>query len=372
MEEKNFCSHKAGYKRKGQKYKSLLVWQILQKESDNEHPITVERIQEALRAYDIETDSRSIYRDIHDLQELFDKEYDLDDLAVDERNKLNYEISYSRKPIGDDGYGNKTSGYYVSQRPYTFEDLRLLAECINATRFISDRQAEGLREVLGSFCSSYEENRLLTEVDNVDRPKTPNKDVIYSVSTINNAIKDNKKIKFTYNKYTLENRSAQSARRRGSSYVASPFQVLITDGNYYAFCYDDHFHRIIPYRIDRMTAVSIKDEPREGHDKFAEIDIKTFTQRVFGMFQGKEYIVKMRFQTGLLDTVVDRFGAGGKGSNVIYASDDENHFFLTAPIEVSDQFFGWVSGFWKRAVILEPAEVVDRYKTFLYDIASKY
>lgn len=29
----------AGYKRKGQKYKSLLVWQVLLKRTDEEHPI---------------------------------------------------------------------------------------------------------------------------------------------------------------------------------------------------------------------------------------------------------------------------------------------------------------------------------------------
>ena len=42
MAEKNstkaaYCG--AGYKRKGQKYKSLLVWQVLWKRTDEEHPI---------------------------------------------------------------------------------------------------------------------------------------------------------------------------------------------------------------------------------------------------------------------------------------------------------------------------------------------
>lgn len=32
----------AGYKRPGQKYKSLLVWQVLLKRSDEEHPLSVD------------------------------------------------------------------------------------------------------------------------------------------------------------------------------------------------------------------------------------------------------------------------------------------------------------------------------------------
>ena len=34
----------AGYKRKGQKYKSLLVWQILLKRTDEEYPLSVDDI----------------------------------------------------------------------------------------------------------------------------------------------------------------------------------------------------------------------------------------------------------------------------------------------------------------------------------------
>lgn len=39
----------AGYKRPWQKYKSLLVWQVLLKRTDAEHPVSVDDIQEHLR-----------------------------------------------------------------------------------------------------------------------------------------------------------------------------------------------------------------------------------------------------------------------------------------------------------------------------------
>ena len=53
-----------GFMRKGQKYKSLLVWQVLLKRSDEEHPLSVDDIQDHLRMYGVETERRSIYRDM--------------------------------------------------------------------------------------------------------------------------------------------------------------------------------------------------------------------------------------------------------------------------------------------------------------------
>ncbi len=50
----------AGYKRQGQKFKSLLVWQVLLKRTDEEHPLSVDDIQDHLRMYGVETERRSI------------------------------------------------------------------------------------------------------------------------------------------------------------------------------------------------------------------------------------------------------------------------------------------------------------------------
>lgn len=85
-------NHAAGFKRKGQKYKSLLVWQVLLKRTDEEHPLSVDDIQDHLRMYGIETERRSIYRDINDLKELLETDYEAD---IEDRERLGYEIGSS-------------------------------------------------------------------------------------------------------------------------------------------------------------------------------------------------------------------------------------------------------------------------------------
>ena len=44
---------------------------------------------------------------------------------------------------------------------------------------------------------------------------------------------------------------------------------------------------------------------------------------------------------------------------------DETHFSVTAKVEISDQFFGWILGFGKKAKILYPEDVN------LFEIALK-
>ena len=351
---------KAGYKREGQKYKSLLVWQVLLKRTDEEHPLSVEDIQDHLRMYGIETERRSIYRDIKALQELLDLDFDAD---IEDRERLGYEISHTRK---------QPSGYMVTQRPYSFDDVMLLAECINSAKFISEEQAEGLREMLGGFCSEAQEARLLDEVYNIDRVKTPNTEVIYTLSTLNEAIKNRHKISFTYLKYTVENRKQQTARRRGTRYTISPYSLLINDGNYYALSYDARRNRLIPYRVDRMSDVKELSEEQEGYELYRQTDMKTYTRRVFGMFGGEQKRVLIRFTNDMIDTVVDRFGSGAEDNTVYYRPDGKSHFVLSADIEISNQFFSWICGFHKKAKIIGPPEVITQFQTFLSEISDRY
>ena len=353
-------NNRQGGRKPAQKYKSLLVWQILLKRTDENNGITVDEIVEHLKAYGITAERRSIYRDIRDLQELMEADYDAD---IEDRERLGYEISYTRKA---------PSGFKITHRPYDFEDLRLLAECINSAKFISDSQAMSLRELIGSFCSDAQEELLRDKTYNVSRVKTPNAEVIYTLATLNEAIRNKHKITFTYLKYTVENRKEQTARRRGRNYVISPYQLIINDGNYYAISYDSKWKKFIPYRIDRMKNVKELQEPQDGYEEFRSIDMKSYTQRVFGMFGGEKKRVSIRFTNDMIDTVVDRFGSGSDSSSIFYIPDGNTHFILNADIEISDQFFSWICGFRKKAVITKPQEVIEDFQKFLDDIANRY
>ena len=360
MEESK--AKKTGGKREGQKYKSLLVWDILLKKTDENHAIRLKDIEEHLSHYGITAERHSIKRDIDDILALLNKEvdFDLDELEIEERDLLGYEVEYDAVQ----------HGYKVSRRPYVFEELRLLAECVRASKFISKSQEEHLLAAIENLCSDYQIEELQNEVYLVGRNKTTNKHIMGTMLKINQAIRQNNKISFKYQKYTIQDRTQQIDRRKGAAYVLSPFKLVINDGNYYLLAFDSKKQDIRTYRLDRMKGVDIvSNEPREGETAFSKIDMRTYTQRVFSMYGGEQKRVSMRFINPLLDTVIERFGTGAE---VFYRPDDDTHFIVSADVEISDQFYGWICGFRKKALIVSPPDVVADFQKFLGDIQGRY
>ena len=111
-----------------------------------------------------------------------------------------------------------------------------------------------------------------------------------------------------------------------------------------------------------MAKVSCTGAARDGADVFEEINIKEYSQQVFGMFGGEKKRVQIRFVNKLLDTAVERFG---KGKDTFYYQDDDEHFVVATDVEVSDQFFAWVCGFGKKAKIIGHEDVVEEFKEYL-------
>jgi hypothetical protein len=86
------------------------------------------------------------------------------------------------------------------------------------------------------------------------------------------------------------------------------------------------------------------------------------------MFAGQTERVKIRCINRLLDTVVERFGTNG----VIYEKPDEDHFIVTASVDVSEQFFGWLLGFGRRVKLLGPPAVLGKFTEYIDKIRSLY
>ena len=117
-----------------------------------------------------------------------------------------------------------------------------------------------------------------------------------------------------------------------------------------------------------MKDVNCTEEPIDGEEEFAAIDLRNYTQRVFGMFGGKRVRLTLRFINPLLDTVIDRFGT----KDVRYEKRDDSHFTASPEVELSDQFFSWLCGFGKRVKIIGPDFVIEQFTEYLDKIRSMY
>lgn len=71
-----------------------------------------------------------------------------------------------------------------------------------------------------------------------------------------------------------------------------------------------------------------------------------------------------------MNAVVDRFGNDENG--VWYEKLDDAHFTVTAQVEISDQFFGWLLGFGKKAKLIAPDVAVEEFKVYLDKVREMY
>lgn len=360
-------------KQANQKLKPYLVLQFLLKNTDENHVVSGEDIVGYLQEYcGVYAERRSIYRDIEEINKaMLMVEEDIDVFEAEER----IEEDESEKLVV---YDKSKKGFYVRQRHYDVNDIRLLAECVYSAKFLSQGQAERLADTVCEFVSDYQAEKIRHDALLTDRVKTDNKSVLNNISTINDAMSrtidgekhEPEQISFQYLKYSIADVGHQIERRKGQKYIVSPYKLLINDGNYYLLAFDSASQKMRTYRVDRMKRVDRTGEPREGREAFAAIDLKTYTKRVFSMFGGEKQNVTIQFINPLLDTVIDRFG--NDKYQVQYSKVDDTHFRVTTSVEISEQFFGWLLGFGRRAKLIAPASAVEEFKQYLDKVRSIY
>ena len=361
-----------------QKMKPYLILQILQQQSDENHLLTIDRIRDELSFYGISAARRSVGEDIEAINAAL---Y----LAGIREMGIKASIEDAISEINDDetlkaivyvSRNKDERGYYLKERKFDYQEIRLLAETIYNAKFLSETDSEKLAKVLRDYVSEYQASNIKRSAYVTDRIKS-NRGILENIEKIDKAMAtklegekhEPEKISFQYCSYSISEMK-QVERRRGNRYKVSPYKTIVADGNYYLLAYDDNIKQIRTFRIDRMKDVKGTKEPREGKEEFDASDLKNFTKRRFGMFGGRRASVRIRCISPLLDAMVERFGT--QYATYTIPKDDPNHFICSATVEVSEQFFGWLLGFGKKVKLLGDAETVTEFNEYLDKVKAMY
>lgn len=366
-------------KAENQKLKPYLILQILQQKTDEDHLMDAGTIAGELETLGVTAERRSIYRDIDAINQalwLLERMHEGENATIqDAADAIADDEDDEEKVIVYENRG-KEKGFYVRQRRYSFEEIRLLAESVYTAKFLTAKESDNLADVLCDFVSEYQAKAIRHDALLTDRVKTNNKNVLANITTIDDAMASKldgekhepEKISFQYLKYSVSGLK-QVERRQGDRYIVSPYKLLINDGNYYLLAFDDASGKMRTFRVDRMKGIRRTGEPRKGKEAFAAINLKDYTKRTFSMFGGRQARVSIRFINPLLDAVVERFGTE---SGVSYTKTDDSHFTVSALVEISDQFFGWLLGFGRRAKLVGDDETVKEFAAYLDKVREMY
>ena len=363
-------------KKTDQKMKPYLVYDYLMRRSDVNNVVSASEIVGYLQECGLSAERRSIYRDIAEINKA---------LLLTQRDGYGMPraetIEEAEELLEDEKehtivYDAHRKGFYVRKRHYKVDDIRLLAECVYSAKFIDEKRAKRLTNVVCDLVSEHYAEDIKREAFLVDRVKTDNADVYETASKINAAMsrKRNKKphvpekIRFRYMKCIIQNGIKRVERRRGEWYIVSPYKLLISDGYYYLMGYDEKMQKIVNYRLDRMKDVELIGEARSGEAEFEAMNMEAYLNEHFSMYQGEKEHVEIRAKNVLLDAFIDRFGTKG----VIYTNDGDYHFIARVTVSVSDQFFGWLCGLGKKVKLVSPTPVVEQFAKYLSDMREMY
>lgn len=322
-----------------QKLKLYYLSRIMLEKTDDEHMITMPEIKEALEAYGVTADRKSLYDDLQALEVLG--------------------IEVIGEKVGRNYY------YHVGNKSFEIAELKLLVDSIQSSKFITEKKSSELIKKLTNMASVYEAAQLRRQVVVHGRVKTMNESIYYFVDDIHRAIAENKKISFEYMKW---NEEKKLVRRKDTLYVVSPWALTWDDENYYLIAYDDAAERIKHFRVDKLKSIQVLEDRRTGKDAFKAFDLARYAKMSFGMFGGKPTKVRISFENDLVGVFIDRFGR----DIPIYSTDREGWSETSVEVAMSDQFLGWIFALGSKVKILGPKEVVARFKDELTSMKQLY
>ena len=320
----------------GQKGKILLLLRILERYSDEEHLISVPRILELLEAQGVPAERKSVYSDIETLQQ------------------LGYDIVQQR---------GRSGGYYLASRQFQLPELKLLADAVQASRFITRKKSDQLIRTLAQFASDWQAADLKRQVFASSRIKTMNESIYYNVDALHRAIAEDKQVRFVYQEWDLNKRKV--ARRGGSAYEVSPWALLWEDENYYLVAWAEG-QGLRHYRVDKMASITLLDAPRQGAADYDPKKMQDYAKPMFQMYGGPVKRVQLACDNSMIGPMLDRFGT----DVTVVPQPDGATFHLYADVAVSPTFFGWVCGFSGKVRIVAPAEVKAEFGEALRALAA--
>ncbi len=312
------------------KARILHLLHFLEQYTDEDNGVTLERISDYLAGIGIKVERKTLYNDIGILK------------------NCGYDILCEK---------DKQFTYRLLSRTFELAELKLLADTVSASRFITNKKSRELVKKLESLTSSFKAKELHRQTSVVNVTKTENERIYYSIDAIHRAIEENRRLTFKYFDYDVHRQKV--LRHGGELYEVDPISLVYCDENYYLVAFSIKNKDKRNYRIDCMEMVTVAEQERELDDEYLNVSQTELTGMQFSMYGGNRYTVEMSFDNSLVRNVNDRFG-----SSVSFIPDGKC-FTVVTDVEVSRTFFSWIFQFGGKAKIVSPPDVIEQYHKML-------
>lgn len=243
--------------------------------------------------------------------------------------------------------------YFIGNRQFELPELKLLVDAVESSKFITSKKSTQLVQKIMLLISAHQAEELSRQICIGRRIKPNNEMIYYTVDVIQQAMHENKKIKFRYFEYAPN--KERVLKNDGYRYEFSPYALFWNEDHYYIIGYSDKHKKIIKFRVDRIEKAEIT--PKQAIPKPSGFDSAVYANQIFEMYDGKTKMVELKCANELMKVIIDRFGEDVETEII-----DDEHFKIKATVSVSPTFFGWVFGFVGKMSIISPTDAIEQYK----------
>ena len=317
----------------------IYLYKILYEKTDHDHSLTLSEIADELESMGASVARKALYEDLR---------------------ALTFFGADIRAEKG------RHSSYRLASRKFEPAELRLLADAVSSSRFLSSRQSNALLKKLQSLTSVHMASDLRRQLFIAESGSDGNRRIMSNIELLSRAVAENKQVRFRYFDYDVKKNKVY--REGGGEGAArydrciSPYALAWDDEKYYVVAFNPKHNGISNFRIDKMEYVRMTDESSVPLPK--DFDVKAYLAQQFSMFAGDTETVKLRFDNSLIGTVLDRFGM-----QTMIIPDGDRHFRVNVSVKTTATFFGWLFQFGRKAEILTPS-VRERYREALLAAAD--
>ena len=316
---------------------NMLIMEILWKYTDEDHALTQQEILKLLNNYGMECDRRSVRNNVLYLKE------------------LGYDISMEK-------------GYRLLSRDFDDSDLRILIDSVLFSKSISTKQARDLINKIRENLASNYFNAKVSHVSNLpELNRTINKQAMYSLDALNDAIADKKKVSFIYNSIGTD---FKLHPRREEPYIVNPYQIVANNGRFYLIGNYDKYDNVAHFRIDKMTEVKILDEKIKPMSKVPELKNglnlpKHMAEHIY-MFSGESVVATLKTTEDMMSELVDWFGR-----NISIVENKDGYITVRVSCNRKAMRF-WALQYGPYVEVLAPKELRESVKEDIDGMKKKY
>lgn len=342
----------------------LIILDILQKYSDENHRLSQKEIENILESeYSMKAERKSIKRNLMDLIE------------------FGYNIEYSEtvRSITNSKTGEKEDSLILSDfyliRDFTDSELRLLIDSLIFSKHIPYKQCAELISKLEGLSCKYFSSKTKHIKAMPDR-SSGNKQLFYTIEILDEAISNNLQVSFNYCEYGTDKKLHIRLNKEGKprEYIINPYQIAATNGRYYLICNYDKYDDVSNYRLDRIKNIRLLTTKAKPMKQVIGLEHgfrfpKHMAEHIY-MSTGKSSEVLFSFEKHLINDVIDWFG-----NEIIFC--EENSDTITAKITVNLMAMRkWALQYALYAKVLSPKslaqEIQEDLKKSLKNYSDKF